>query len=268
MTRDSVGRRRPAVRTAALAAIAVIGAGCRLDVAADARVDVTGGGELVVAVRIDGATLRELDELGVDPGLVTAAELDPATGWRASREVDADGGLVLSHRRAFRDGPDLAAALAALDDGLAPDDPALRIEVDVATGRGGAVRLSGTAGFSPPGTTGLLADGVPVGPAGAELAARTAEAVRPVLRLHVPGPVRRHDGDRLEDGTVTWVLPVGDVRPVTLESGPARWWRALPAAAVGAAAAAALVVGRRRRLARPDGPPVDAAGATEVSPAG
>ena len=254
------GRRVAAV----LVATALAAAGCRIDVAAEASVDVSGGGELLVAVRIDGATLRELDALGVDPGLIALSELDPTAGWRTSRAVDADGGLVLSHRLAVADGAALAAALGALDEGLAPDDPALRIDVVVTTGRGGAVELAGTAGFSPPGTVGLLEDGVPVGPSGDELAALTAEAVRPILRLRVPGPVRAHDGDRIDGRTVTWELPVGDVRPVTLSSAPAGWWRALPGAAVLGVAAAGGWWWRRHRAvaAGGDGP------APEVSPAG
>jgi hypothetical protein len=248
---------------AALAATALAVSGCRIDVAAEAAVDVTGGGELLVAVRIDGATLRELDALGVDPGLIALGELDPVAGWRTSRTIDADGGLVLAHRLEVADGPALAAALGALDEGLAPDDPALRIDVALGTRRGGAVELTGTAGLSPPGTIGLLEDGVPVGPSGEELAALTAEAVRPVLRLRVPGPVRSHDGDRLEGRTVTWELPVGDVRPVALSSAPAWWWRALPAA-VALAVVAALAWWWRRRTAAAG----STGGAPEDRPAG
>ena len=251
---------------AAVAAAALAVTGCRIDVAAEAVVDVTGGGELAVVVRIDGATLRELDALGVDPGLVALAELDPASGWRSSRSVDADGGLVLAHTLEVADGPALAAALGALDDGLAPDDPALRVDVTVVTGRGGSVELAGTAGFSPPGTIGLLEDGVPVGPSGAELAARTAAAVHPVLRLRVPGPVRSHDGDRLEGRTVTWALPVGDVRPVTLSSAAAGWWRALPGVAAAVLAVAGAWWWRRRGAAARTAAPGDAD--AEVSPAG
>ncbi len=237
------GRRTAAV----LAGVTLAVSGCRLDVVAEAAFDVTGGGELLVAVRIDGATLRELDALGVDPGLVAAAELDPALGWRTSREVDADGGLLLAHRLAFDDGPELAAALRALDDGLAADDPALRIDLDVTTALGGAVELDGTAGLSPPGTVGRVEDGVPVGPSVAELAALTQEAVRPVLRVRVPGAVLAHDGDRVDGRTVTWALPVGGVRPVSLTSSPAAWWRGLPWAAVVAAAVGAGIWWSRRR---------------------
>ena len=234
---------------AAVVAVALLGAGCRLDVTTEAAFDVGGGGELLVAVRIDGATLRELDALGVDPGLVAASELDPTLGWVASRTLDADGGLTLGHRLAFEDGPALAAALDALDAGLAPDDPALRIDLDVVTARGGAVELAGTAGLTPPGTTGLVADGAPVGPAGAALAALTAESVRPVLRVRVPGDVRDHDGDRLLGRTVEWDLPVGGVRRVQLASGPAGWWRALPWAGVAAVIALAVGLGWRGRRA-------------------
>jgi len=254
-------------RLLALAALLPLLAGCRVGVTADATIDARGGGELAVRVRIDGATLRELDALGIDPGLEVAAALDPASGWRSSREVDADGGLVLTHQHAFRDGAELSALFAALAAEVAPDDPALRLDVRVATDRRGAVALVGRAGLSPPGTAGLLVDGVPVGPAGAELAAATAAAVQGTLRVAVPGPVLGHDGDRASGGVVEWDLPVGSQRPVRLESGPAGWWRLLPLGpllGVLAGAGGAMLIGRRLRARRTGA----AAAAAEVGSGG
>jgi len=263
-----VGRRT----AVALVALAIAAGGCRVDVVTEAAFDAAGGGELVVTVRVDGATLRRLDGLGIDPALDVAAALDPDAGWRLTRELDADGGLVLGHRRGFSDAAGLTALLAELSAGLAADDPGLRIDLDVATGRGGAVELAGTAGLTPPGTTGLLRDGVPVGPAGETLAALTARSVRPVLRVRVPGDVIAHDGDRVDGRVVEWDLPVGGTRAVTLSSRPASAWRRAPWAPLAGALAAAGLGGwvvRRRRLGRGAS---DADGAAEraggLSPAG
>jgi hypothetical protein len=254
-------------RAAVLLATAVLATGCRLDVVTEAAVDPSGGGELLVAVRIDGATLRRLDALGVDPALDVAAALDPGSGWRPSRGIDGDGGLVLGHRRTFADGAELAALLAGLSAGLAPDDPGLRFDLDVTTVRGG-VTLVGTAGLSPPGTTGLLRDGVPVGPAGETLAELTARAVRPVLRVSVPGALVSHDGDRSTGRTVEWDLPVGGTRPIGLVSEPVPAWRRmgwpLAAAVTTVAVMGVTAVVRRRRSDPGEG----GVGSEDLSPAG
>lgn len=244
-------------RRAALlvAAVALAASGCRLDVVTEATFDTSGGGELLVAVRIDGATLRRLDGIGVDPALAVAAALDPGLGWRVTREVDVDGGLVLGHRRSFADAGELTALLAELAADLATDDPALRLDLDVTTARGGAVTLAGTAGLSPPGTTGLVRDGVPAGPAGETLADLTARSVRPVLRVRVPGDVIAHDGDRTVGRVVEWDLPVGASRPVTLTSAAVPGWRrllrpgsvGLAAVAAGAGVLALRLLRRRGR---------------------
>jgi hypothetical protein len=220
--------RRSLVRLALLGLLAVAATGCRIDVLTDITFDVDGAGIVDLSVRIDGATLRDLDRLGVDPGLDVDAALDPAAGWRASRRVDADGGLVLAYRRAFADGEELAALLRELSAGLAPGDPALQLDLDVVTRRRGAVELDGTVGIAAPSTTGVLLDGEPVGPSGAELERLTAAAVRGVLRVTTPGALGAHDGDRAGERVVEWDLPVAGERRVSLRSEAPGWWTTVP----------------------------------------
>ena len=252
-------RCRSVGRLIAVLTVALVMGGCRLDVVTEVTFGADGSGELSVAVRIDGATLRQLDELGVDPGLDVALVLDASRGWRAERLVDADGGLILTHRRGFVDGAELVQLLGELSAGLAAQDPALRFDVDVVTDRRGAILLTGGGGVSPPATLGVLLDGEPVGPSGAELAQLTRDAVRARFIVNVAGDILAHDADRVEGRRVEWALPVGEQRVLTLRSDGVGWWRRLPLAvwslgALGAGLAGALVARRRsaqRREQRP-----------------
>jgi hypothetical protein len=220
--------RRSLARLALLGVMAVVAVGCRIDVVTDITFDVDGAGVVDLSVRIDGATLRDLDRLGVDPGLDVEAALDPAAGWRASRRIDADGGLILTYRRAFADGEELAASLRELSAGLSAGDPALLIDLEVETRRRGAVELTGTAGLAAPSTTGVLLDGAPVGPSGDELERLTVAAVRGVLRVTTPGTIGAHDGDRAGERVVEWDLPVAGERRVSLRSEAPGWWTTVP----------------------------------------
>jgi hypothetical protein len=245
----SVARRM--ARAASLVALALVLAGCRLDVVTEIDLDRAGGGQLSISVRIDGATLRELERLGVDPGADLAAALDPTAGWRTERVSDADGGLTTTLRREFADPAELVALLAALSEGLSADDPGLRADLAVVTGTRGAIGLSGTLGLSAPATSGVLIDGEPIGPAGDALLALTQEAVRAVLIVRTPGPITVTDADRPGARQAEWDLPVGSVRAVSLSAGPARS-RSLPGVV---ALLAVLAVGGwwwRRRKSEPE----------------
>jgi hypothetical protein len=241
---------------AVLVALAVLASGCRVDVGAAVAIERNGRGEVAVSVRIDGATLRELDRAGVDPGLDVALGLGADPAWRAQRMVDADGGLVLTYRQPFMDGDGATALLRELSDGVDPQDPALRLDVSITTTTAGAVRLEGTGALVPPATLGVIVDGQPVGPSGEALAALTAEAVRAELSVRVPGRIVAHDADQVDGSTVRWVLPVGEPRTLLLESDPVPLWRRLPVwlAPLLAVAAAVTVVRRRRdgRAADPE----------------
>ena len=246
-----------------LAAVAVLLSGCRIGVTSDVTFDRSGAGEVAVAVRIDGATLRELDAVGVDPELDVALGLGPDTLWRSERVVDADGGLVLTYRRTFADGAEATALLAELSADVPLQDPALRLDVVVTTSSTGAVRIAGTGALSPPATLGVSLDGVPVGPTGEELAALTAESVRAQLVVHVPGRVVAHDADTVVGRTLRWTVPVGEPRPIMLEAEGLPIWRRVPTWVL--AVAALLVVGAGLLARRARGAEAVTA---EVSPAG
>lgn len=254
-------RRPAAALLVGLAALVL--SGCRIDVGTDVAFDARGGGEIAVSVRIDGATLRELDRAGVDPELDVTLGLGTDSGWRSARAVDADGGLTLTYRQEFLDGATATTLLRELSADVAVQDPAIRLDVTVVTGTDGSVRLSGTGAISPPATLGVSLDDVPVGPTGAVLAALTADAVRGQLTVRVPGTVVSHDGDVLDGSTVRWTLPVGEARPLTLVADAApllrrlRWW-ALLGALVLVVSAGVVVRGRQR----------DEPGPAGISPAG
>ena len=244
------------VRARALVALlvaATVLSGCRIDVATDVGFDRSGGGEVAVTVRIDGATLRQLDASGLDPELDVALGLGPDPAWRVERSVDADGGLLLIYRQSFIDGEGATALLRELSEDVAPQDPALRLDVTVITTRSGAVRLGGTGAVSPPATLGVSLDDVPVGPVGDELAALVAGAVRAELVVRVPGRIVQHDADAVEGRTLRWVLPVGEARPIVLVADALPLWRRVPTWLLALAALLAVSAGaflsRSRRAA-------------------
>jgi hypothetical protein len=251
----------------ALLVTATLLTGCRIDVATDVAFDRSGAGEVAVTVRIDGATLRQLDAAGVDPELDVALGLGPDPAWRVERSIDADGGLVLTYRQAFSDGEGATALLRELSEDVAPQDPALRLDVTVLTTRSGAVRLGGTGAVSPPATLGVSFDDVPVGPSGEELAALVAEAVRAQLVVRVPGRVVQHDADALDGRTLRWALPVGEPRTIVLVADGSPLWRRIPTWVFASATLLVLAGGasmsRARRRVRTSGPD----GGPEVSPA-
>jgi hypothetical protein len=153
-----------------------------------------------------------------------------------------------------------------------------QLDLDIELGRRGEVDVTGTATVSPPRTTGVLLDGVPLGPADAELAALTAAAVRAVLVIAVPGRVVAHDADRIDGRRLEWDVPVGSVRSVTLVADapsplarvPCWGWLLAAAAGVAGARGALVSLGRRRDRSGTDGAGGDGSGAPSgpVSPAG
>jgi hypothetical protein len=211
-----------------VAGLSILLVGCRLDVGTDVAFDARGGGEVTVAVRIDGATLRELDRAGADPGLDVEIALGADSGWTTGRRIDSDGGLVLTYSRRFTDGAEATALLRELSEGVAPQDPAVRLDVTVITTSRGAVRIDGTAGIVPPATLGVSIDDEVVGPVGEELAALVAAAVRAELVVRVPGRIVATDADVSDEQVARWSLPVGSSRPVLLAADGPHWVERVP----------------------------------------
>lgn len=221
-----------------LAASAVVVAGCRLDLAAEVALEPDGGGTAALAATFDAALLAELDALEVDPTADLAALVPDVPGWELDRSVDGDGALTITlvHRADRSD--QLTDAFRELVAGLREGDPALVVDLAVDAAADGSTRVDGVAGLRPPATAGALIDDEPVGPAGDALADLVRRSVDARLVVTMPGPVVAHDADAIDDTTLTWELPVGEVRPVSASSqAPPR----LPVASV-AATVALLVV--------------------------
>jgi hypothetical protein len=213
-----------------VAGLSILLTGCRLDVGTEVAVDGRGGGDVALTVRIDGATLRELDRMGADPGLDVELSLGQDARWTSTRRIDADGGLVLTYAQSFADGAEATALLRELSEGVAPQDPAIRLDVTMVTTSRGGVRIDGLGGITAPATLGVSIDDQVVGPTGEELAALVEDAVRAELVVRVAGRIIADDADVSDAQVARWMLPVGTQRPITLAAdGPglfARipWW--------------------------------------------
>lgn len=239
-------------RVVAVAGLAVLAVGCRLDVVADTELQRDGSGRAALLFELDPALLAELDRLGVDPTAELAATGD-VDAWTLRRQPSDAGGLVLRLERDVDDPAGIGDAYRELVEGLAADDPALLVDLEVTRGDDGSSRVGGTVAFRPPATAGATLDGEPVGPSAERLAALTAEAVHPRLVVTLPGALREHDGDSASGRTVTWWVPVGEDRPVTAVAAPPPWYThpwVVPIAATVGAVLLLLVAWSWRRRAR------------------
>jgi hypothetical protein len=217
----------PSSRVAALLGVLLLLSGCRLEVTGDLTIARDGTASAAVELAVDEATLRELDELGVDPTAELAAAAGQVSGWQVTRETPDEGGLAVRLARTTTDAAGAADAFRELAAGLADADPALVIDLEVEVDDGGAVRLEGLAGFRPPTTPGATVDGEPVGPDADELASLTEDAVEARFEVTVPGAFVEHDADEVDGRTATWQLEVGDRRPIravaAAPTGPPTW---------------------------------------------
>jgi hypothetical protein len=247
-------RRRSAWRGAAgWLTLAVLLAGCELGVTTAVEVDRDGGGTVALALAADPELLAELDELAVDPTAEIEAAVAATDGWRVERRVDHDG-LRVTLSRSVASPDELTATLRELSAGLASEDPALELDLDLDVAADGASALAGTAGLRAPAGPGVLGD--PQLPDAGTMQQLTAAAVEPLLEVTLPGPVTEHDGDDLEGRTVRWQLPVGEQRTVGAAATAPSWPSAeLVAAGVAgglvvlSAATLTVTLLRRRRTA-------------------
>jgi hypothetical protein len=203
---------------AVLACAAVLLAGCRLDLLADAVLEADGSGSVAIEATFDDELLAELEELGVDPTVELEATA-AAEGWRTSRTATDAGGLRVTLARDVATPDELGATLRELSDGLRDEDPALLVDIEVAVDDEGAATLEGTGRFRVPATAGATLDGEPVGPSDDELASIVDRAVVSVFRVTLPGTITTHDGDQLQGRTVSWELTPAP-RTIAARSAP------------------------------------------------
>ena len=221
--------------------------GCRMEVVAPITLHPDGSATAGLSVRFDPRLLAELDALGVDPTaeLSAAVAADPA--WELTRLREEDGGLRVSVSREVAGDDELLRVYDELTAGLAAEDPALEVALEVDRDDRGGVTVSGTAAFRPPRTVGLAVDGVAVGEDAAALAELVEEAVTAAVEVQMPGRLVSHDGVAVDRSTARIVLEPGQERRFSVTSQPPSWWSSLPVDAatllVGAAMLAVVAGG-------------------------
>lgn len=236
---------------ATLAVALLLVTGCRLDVVATAELERDGSGTLALAFRLDDALLTELDRLAIDPTIEIMALSAELEDWDLDRSVDEDAAITITLTRGFEDAAEMGDALRELSSGLADDDPALFLDLDLQVDAEGAATVEGGMAFRPPTTIGAELDGEALGPSSAELAELTAEVVRPRLEVEMPGPVETHDADDVDARTLRWDVPVGDTRTVSATSSAPGiyeepWLWAVAAGGLALVAIVVLLLRRRR----------------------
>ncbi len=218
----------PAARVVLLGLLAVLAAGCRMDLVAPIELRADGSAVAGLEARFDPRMLAELDALGVDPTAELATVVGADDAWTLTRTRQEDGGLTVALRRELADAAELPGIYAQLQAGLSSADPALSIDLERVEVAGGRSHLEGTATFRPPSTSGLTVDGEAVGEEDEELAALVEDAVAVGVEVVMPGPVEEHDGFRLERDTVRIELEQGQPRRFTVTSAPPPWWSRIP----------------------------------------
>lgn len=221
--------------------LAVLLAGCRLDLVADVEVG-TDGGVARMTLALDGGLVAELDALAVDPTAELEAAATDVDGWEVQRGRSDDGSLDVTLERSVADASELGPALRELTAGLADEDPALELDLDVQPGPDGEVAVDGQARLRPPATSGAAIDGDPVGPTGQDLVRLMEDHVTAHVGVTLPGEVVEHSGGELAGRTITWEVGVDETVEIEAAAAPAPWWRQLPAWVLPAAAAVVVVL--------------------------
>ncbi|TVR23912.1 MAG: hypothetical protein EA387_06495 [Nitriliruptor sp.] len=216
------------IRAVLLGVVVLLLAGCRMDLVAPIELRADGSAIAGLEARFDPRMLAELDALGVDPTAELAAVAAGDADWELTRTRAEDGGLTVALRREVADAAALPDVYAQLTAGLAPEDPALELDLDRAEVVDRRGRLAGTASFRAPVTSGLTVDGEEFGAAGDELAALVEEAVTVGIEVVLPGPVEDHDGFLLERDTVRFDVTTDEPRAFRVASAPPPWWSRIP----------------------------------------
>lgn len=195
-----------------LAAAALVLSACRIEVVAELDLRDDGSGTAALDLFLDRELLGMLDELAVDAVGEIEGAVAEADAWELEVIAEGADGMRL---RLEHEGPDPAAALGELSDGLAADDPGLitdlEVRREVEEGMPERVVLRGDAQLRAPRVPGVVDEqGEPLGPDEATLERLTREHVEASLVVTMPGTVQEHDAPQADDTTLQWDLPVGE----------------------------------------------------------
>lgn len=234
-----------------LVLLAVLTSACQLSLATDIGIGADGAGTLEVAVAIDDELRQLLDDAGVDLTLGLAEADAAASDWEVEEVARGDGREVRL-RTTFAEPAELGRRVEELHAGLDEADPAVLADVALEVDEEGRVLFTADAGLRLPTTTGATGDGVTfdADDLDALLEREGGAAARYDLRLTLPGRPVAHDADARRGRTLTWTLPIGEMRTIRASSEPPsdRTWILVGATfVVSAAAATVLVAGSRRR---------------------
>jgi len=230
-----------------VAAAALVGGGCRVDVAMDVRVEDDGSGRVEVVVALDRDAARRV------PGLEEQLEVEDlgAAGWEVAGPVRVEGGGVeIRATKGFRSLDDLGRVVAEVS---GPEGPLADLVVErdrAAFGdtwrvRGEADLREGLEAFGDAGLRDRLG--------GSSLGTSEEELERAAGRP-LPEAVRFRVTADLPGGGGSWSTPLGERTPLQAES---RTWEAFRLALLAVAvvlalgAAAMLLVHPREHRAAP-----------------
>lgn len=234
--------------------LAALTAGCQLQVAMDVAIARDGSGVVELVVGLDQELLDLLTDAGFDPAVGLDDVATAAPRWEFE-DRSGEAGLTYVFRADFDDPADFEQLMDEFEDGVGPGDPSLFEGLGIEVADDGSVVFSGQAGLLLPDTTGM--EGAEVDFDEDDLAAlldeRGDEFVRNELRVTLPAAPASHTADVRDGNTLTWRLPVGELRPVEARSEPVPDRTPLIAAAAGlvaAVAAGAVTIWSRRRRRR------------------
>jgi hypothetical protein len=198
-----------------VAAVAVLLAGCKLDVQVDVAMDGNGAGSITVTATADA------DLVAQAPGLADDLRLDDLTaaGWTVDGPSPTDaGGLRVSLTHVFASADEATALLASLNGSGGPfQGLTLTRVVDgkkVTYDAAGALQVTGGLDAFSDQQVQALGAGTPFADALARSGAGLADALNISLQMQLPTSIDSTNGT--QDGTtVSWQVPLdGSATPV------------------------------------------------------
>ncbi len=164
----------------------------------------------------------------MDPTAELGAAVTADPTWELTRTREDGGALVVAVHREVADADDLPGIYDRLASGLAEEDPALLLDLDLTRDEDGGTTLTGTASLRPPAGSGLALDGEEVGPHAQELAALVAEHVTAAVEVSLPGEITDVEGGEIDGEVVRIPVPVEGSTAFRVVSAGAPWWVTVP----------------------------------------
>jgi hypothetical protein len=235
-----------AARLVAVALLAALAAGCRLDATVGVSLEPDGSGTFEVVLAADRALVAQAAAAGADPLASLADDMTGLPGWDVATG-ETGGGRRTVLRATFAGPADFArltdqfeAALGAPElDVLGP----LRLELG-----DDRLRVRGSAALIPTPQVREL------GLTERQAVDTLAEAVRYDVRVRMPGAVLDSNADEQDGGELRWIVPAGET--VEFQADGARPGSPLPLLVAGGLLAALVSAWALRRSPRPVPAPV------------